>query len=40
MNEAFGSVEGIIDSKIDFGNTKVTITFDDLKTNFEKLEEQ
>lgn len=39
IKKALGKVEGVIDSKIDLENKKVSVTFDDSKTSLDKLEE-
>ncbi len=39
IKKALGKVEGVIESKVDLENKKVSVTFDDSKTSLEKLEE-
>jgi len=39
IKEALGKVEGVIESKVDLENKKVSVTFDDSKTSLDKLEE-
>ena len=39
IKKALGKVEGVIESKIDLENKKVSVTFDDSKTSLDKLEE-